>query len=857
MKRSHSHFYINTDHLESYLQASKKATSSATLAIMFEKFRTWAAVNAPELRLTQTTGRDEVPFIQEARREGRINVARFQYFEDWADSCLAPKYQKLKRIPRAETKDATPERYSPELIAIPRRDGGQPPSLNSIQSHHPNLTWKTTGNSRFHFAATATRVFGRDKELAQLAAFCSTRPGFQWWGITGKGGSGKSRLALELAHQLSDSLHEPAWAWSFSQRGEKMSAYLRALVDGWCPEQPTLFVVDYVALADKAFGEALAACANNASRWDHAVRLLYIERTSDGKWYERMMSAISAEDRYRVLDSKYASIDLRLERLQVDASLALLRAALQRYQVADDRYSNEYLIDLLNKVDAENKPLYSLFLADAIASGNGKLDWDTDALIEHVLDQELRRWEQMGVSEADRKLLRLTTVVGALEFDEDVDFPAYVNDLLQDVGFFETDGKFNTRWTDLLQGEEISETLPQFEPDLLGELFVLQDWHPPKNKKQWDAGQWKEEFRVYWQSDDGYGLREYLLRTVLDFPEHQNLVRFIRATHETRPRTTACEIALGELYGELSFECAKNGKLLPDALPWQLMDALADLVESAQQAYSDTDDLLSAALAKYSIKSAAREVGDLLVQLSDRHERYGKLQRLHAVLCLQLTYICANQDELERAVEILDPVAELICEDPVTDKEIGYLATFDPDAESTEPDMTKEAHSRLVFELASALLGRWQEEAEFAYMQLFAAFRLVELHRKAGTKLQAVRLAELAAGHFDKWPWKAPIAEMYAQIAAMFCLDNHCTDFNNAVAWFEKIVDLAGRFPGSEQIAFFEMLTASLLYGQYTATHQAAERQKMVKILTEVAVKWPSSNRIGELARRLKISRRG
>jgi hypothetical protein len=460
----------------------------------------------------------------------------------------------------------------------------------------------------------------------------------------------------------------------------------------------------------------------------------------------------------------------------------------------------------------------------------------------------------MGVLEADRKLLRLTTVVGALDFDKDLELPAYVNGLLQDAGFFETNGEFHARWKDLLQGEEVEASLPQFEPDLLGELFVLQDWHPPKNMLQWDAHQWKEEFRVYWQSDGGDGLMDYLFRTVLDFPDHPNLLRFIRATHETRPQTTATEIALGELYAELSYQTAKNAGLLPDALPCELMDALSDLVASAQDAYEETNDRLSAALEKHSIGSAGREVGDLLPQLSDRHERYDKLRRVHAVLCLQLSYVCANEDEFERAFEILDPIAGLVCDDQPSENEIKYALIFRPATGSSETSMTKEGHSYFVFTLASALLARWEEEADFAYMQLFAAFRLTGLYRQSGNKVQLGLLLELATSHLDKWPWKSPIAEMYAEIAALFCLDGHETDFDNSVAWFEQIVDLAHRFPGSEQIAFLKMLTASLLGGQYLGANYSAERREMKKIIIDVAAKWPDSNRIGQLAARLKVS---
>ena len=239
-------------------------------------------------------------------------------------------------------------------------------SPQSLIPHRPSSEWRVDSISRFHFSARATQLFGRDAELEQLREFCRAGANFRWWGITGKGGAGKSRLALELARELGNSAS--AWNWLFLGHGDILSSNIKYLASGWEPEQPTLLVVDYVAFVADQLRALLNSCAKNASAWRYPVRLLFLERTTEGGWHDRLSSSLSNEDKNRIFEARHSSDYLTLEHFPAEAAQQLVEEVLQRYGVHVQRSSQRSIEGLLRRLDIEHRPLFALFLADAIAS---------------------------------------------------------------------------------------------------------------------------------------------------------------------------------------------------------------------------------------------------------------------------------------------------------------------------------------------------------------------------------------------------------------------------------------------------------------------------------------------------------
>lgn len=76
-----------------------------------------------------------------------------------------------------------------------------------------------TPSSRHHFSAQRIPFSGRELELARLIAFREDPRPVLWWLIEGPGGSGKSRLALELCNRS-----QPDWHAGFCPEWQDLSA---------------------------------------------------------------------------------------------------------------------------------------------------------------------------------------------------------------------------------------------------------------------------------------------------------------------------------------------------------------------------------------------------------------------------------------------------------------------------------------------------------------------------------------------------------------------------------------------------------------------------------------------------------
>ena len=114
-------------------------------------------------------------------------------------------------------------------------------------------------------------LIGREEQLKQLRAFLEEPGQFEWWVMTGAGGSGKSRLAYEFARYHCDD-----WDSGFLSSGVDFD-WTR-----WQPLAPTLIFVDYAADKPEEVRRLLRACLGLAARdtlLEYEVRVVLVERT--------------------------------------------------------------------------------------------------------------------------------------------------------------------------------------------------------------------------------------------------------------------------------------------------------------------------------------------------------------------------------------------------------------------------------------------------------------------------------------------------------------------------------------------------------------------------------------------------
>src|SRR5262249_10832268 len=113
-------------------------------------------------------------------------------------------------------------------------------------------------------------LVGRTRELQDLQAWLADPRPLLAQVMTGRGGRGKTRLALELCDWASDS----GWAAGFvaSKEFERFFAHQNLSAWGW--DRPTLIVIDYAAQHAQALSGWIEELADRSRPCEQSLRVL-------------------------------------------------------------------------------------------------------------------------------------------------------------------------------------------------------------------------------------------------------------------------------------------------------------------------------------------------------------------------------------------------------------------------------------------------------------------------------------------------------------------------------------------------------------------------------------------------------
>ena len=195
-------------------------------------------------------------------------------------------------MPASQTKPmtsqtATVERSTGNTIIQIVGDG------NRVEAEHPHLTLTRFTAQRkirqdFDRLSPYSRsvpLVGREAQLASLQAFLDQPNTVLARVVTGSGGSGKTRLALELCEQCASA----GWDAGFAT-GREMKRFLALQnLGNWGWQRPTLVVIDYAARHAETLGDWIAELADREASDAPPLRLLLLERearTDSGWWPE-------------------------------------------------------------------------------------------------------------------------------------------------------------------------------------------------------------------------------------------------------------------------------------------------------------------------------------------------------------------------------------------------------------------------------------------------------------------------------------------------------------------------------------------------------------------------------------------
>lgn len=239
---------------------------------------------------------------------------------------------------------------------------------------HQEQTDADRERNRFIYWNRALPFIGRDREEQALAAFLGDpKRRLRWLLISGAGGTGKSRIALELV------LAQASGWWNAGFLDpEQKSAPDWAL---WQPRLPTLMIVDYAGRDAKPISAMLKGLAEREAPHllRYPVRVVLIERHAKGPWLDTITGAsrIVAGEAVRAPDVA----------LQPIADVwPIFEHVLGKGRATTA--GRETTLKKLTEIDEEHRPLFAYLMADAMRNGRDVRDWDRRALLTDVIERE-------------------------------------------------------------------------------------------------------------------------------------------------------------------------------------------------------------------------------------------------------------------------------------------------------------------------------------------------------------------------------------------------------------------------------------------------------------------------------------
>lgn len=320
--------------------------------------------------------------------------------------------------------------------------------------------------ARFDPYAKAVALCGRHEELERLISFCTDPQSRRsWWMLTGSGGIGKTRLAVELQ----DKMRQRGWNVHFLNCDRLPSDGGRLTQGIGCG---TLLIIDRILGRESLVG----AWIENLFRFSTCthLRVLMIDRDNISQDH----ICHGAESPALLSEQSFSPFPLTLAPLVREDLMTFIQSC-----NTPDGFSEKEASDICNQltlIDPELKrPLYAMFLAEVRKRSSNvrpKTEWE---LLQFILDIEFSRCRSYLKSQfyAPREVenrmaayLRIklaACLTGCFSFDQLADSFSEDWDLLTPKGF-------GTSLLRDLAGEEA--LVAPLLPDLLANFFVLQSW---------------------------------------------------------------------------------------------------------------------------------------------------------------------------------------------------------------------------------------------------------------------------------------------------------------------------------------------------------------------------------------------
>ncbi|MFA6186355.1 MAG: hypothetical protein WC770_03965 [Phycisphaerae bacterium] len=395
-------------------------------------------------------------------------------------------------------------------------------NTDAIKLHVPIIEISPGKNQNlFCFEYRWSDFIGRDAEMERLRKFVNySEEKLIWWTIIGKGGIGKSRLALELCVELK----EKGWHAGFLIEPLNLKS-----LEMWQPSKPTLIIVDTNIEIARSIGRLIINFDASSINWHNPVRIIFISREED-----KIIDCFTKIDEEILINNlSYGSVhkcnesaSLKVAELDVATTVIMIDGLFQKNNNDRQKISATKIKEYLNDIGVLGIPLYIMFATDAFIRNIDVLRWDKKKLHQNLLMHNIKVWENQGINLKDPldskhiNLLILATIANGITLQA----PKYVNSLsytdgtLKGADLLPFQHEFYESKYQILCGSECAKILSPLLPDIYGEYFVLHKW---KNSMATKHGLGLL-LKLAWKYNPE-GTRNFIFRIINDFPEETEI----------------------------------------------------------------------------------------------------------------------------------------------------------------------------------------------------------------------------------------------------------------------------------------------------------------------------------------------
>lgn len=443
----------------------------------------------------------------------------------------------------------------------------------------PNIRVGIDRKDMFQFKAAYTTFIGREQEIQQLDEFVRVDNDYliRWLMVTGPGGIGKSRLALEYCQKIRQQGFDAGF----------LTAENLYRLQDYQPEKPTLIVIDYVAAQSNLVSSVILdlhrrQTTNNPLPRNKNLRLLLLERdisydtnNNNGNWWKDFKKNAEVWSCGFLLNEHNQPI-LSLSGFNDDKLWQIIEEVYQKSKSEIIPFDREEILTQLYRLDPRKRPLFAFFVGVALADGNyGNLrEWNVHNLLDSLLAREKKEFWQPHESyerkepKLHENLLAMVTLTQGLPQDTISEF---CESIAKEGKWLppEPDIDLYKSMAQIREDEQTDETVWEgLQPDLLGEYFVLiriEDWLHSINKNKA-----KKEVIALIQSawdTSPEEVKDFIDRTLRDYTELANTKAYQILL--TTPPSTKLEKKFGML--EDCFFNTQQLILIPQLESWLIL----------------------------------------------------------------------------------------------------------------------------------------------------------------------------------------------------------------------------------------------------------------------------------------------